>query len=78
MKQILYSNWTFMRFLRLGLGLAVFVQAIAANEIGFAIAGILFMAMPLFNIGCCGTAGCTIPSQKEPAANKDITYEEVV
>ena len=78
MKQVILSNWTLMRFLRLGIGIAILVQAVIAKDTLFAFAGILFTAMPVFNIGCCGTAGCAVPSKKEPGTTKDITYEEVV
>jgi len=78
MKQTIFSNWTLMRFLRLGMGVAILVQAIMAKDLMFAFAGILFTAMPVFNIGCCGTAGCAVPPKKEPVTTKDITYEEVV
>ena len=47
-----------MRFLRLGIGMAILVQAFIAKDFLFAFAGILFTAMPLFNVGCCGTNGC--------------------
>ena len=78
MKQTILSNWTLMRFLRLGMGIAILVQAILAKDFGFAIAGIIFTALPVFNIGCCGTAGCAVPPKKEPGTSKKITYEEVV
>ena len=78
MKQVILSNWTLMRFLRLGIGIAILVQAVIAKDTLFVFAGILFTAMPVFNIGCCGTAGCAVPSKKEPGTTKDITYEEVV
>ena len=78
MKQIILTNWTFMRVLRLGLGLAVLAQAVIAKDVLFALLGLAFTAMPVFNIGCCGTAGCAVPPKKEPGTTKDITYEEVV
>jgi hypothetical protein len=78
MRQTILSNWTLMRFLRLGMGVAILVQAIMAKDLLFAFAGILFIAMPVFNIGCCGTAGCAAPPKKETGTTKDITYEEVV
>lgn len=78
MKQIIFSNWNFMRFLRLGLGIAVLVQAFLARDVLFAVLGILFTAMPVFNLGCGGTNGCYVPPQKKPSSAKDITYEEVV
>ena len=78
MKQIILSNWNFMRFFRLGLGIAVIVHSVMAGNWGMGILGLLFTAMPVFNIGCCGTAGCTSPVKKSSETVKDITYEEVV
>jgi hypothetical protein len=78
MKQTILSNWTLMRFLRLAMGIAILVQAVIAKDMLFAFAGIVFTAMPVFNIGCCGTAGCAAPPKKDSNTTKDITYEEVV
>ena len=78
MKQTVFTNWNFMRFLRLGLGIAVLVQAVIARDVLFAFVGLLFTAMPVFNIGCCGTNGCYVPPVKKEENTKDITYEEVV
>ncbi len=78
MKQTILSNWTLMRFLRLAMGIAILVQAVIAKDMLFAFAGIIFTVMPVFNIGCCGTAGCAAPSKKNQDATKDIIYEEVV
>ena len=78
MKQSILSNWTLMRFLRLAMGIAILVQAVIAKDIMFAFIGIIFTAMPVFNIGCCGTAGCASTPKKNQDTTKDITYEEVV
>lgn len=78
MKNNILSNWTFMRFLRLGMGVAILVQAVIAKDVLFAFLGLVFTAMPVFNIGCCGTAGCAAPPKKSQDLSKDITYEEVV
>ena len=78
MKQTILSNWTLMRFLRLAMGIAILVQAIIAKDMLFAFAGIVFTAMPVFNIGCCGTAGCATPGKKNQDTTKNIIYEEVV
>ena len=77
MKQTILSNWSFMRFLRLGLGIAIIVQSVIANNWTMAIVGFLFTAIPVFNIGCCGTGGCNTPTNKISETTKDITYEEV-
>ena len=78
MRQTIFTNWNFMRFLRLGLGLAVLVQAVIAKDVLFALLGLGFTAMPVFNIGCCGTNGCYVPPAKKDTNTKDISYEEVV
>lgn len=78
MKQTILTNWAFMRFLRLGIGIAVLVQAVIAKDILFAFAGLLFTAMPVFNVGCCGTSGCYTSTKKITDTKNDITYEEVV
>jgi len=75
------SNLNLVRFLRLGIGIAILVQAVIAKELLFGIAGLVFTSMAVFNIGCCGAGGCrTITSGAKTITNttKDITYEEVV
>lgn len=78
MKQAILSNWNFMRFLRLGLGIFIIVQSVIAKDWTMGILGIVFTSMPIFNIGCCGTSGCSTPTKKTSETPKDITYEEVV
>ncbi len=78
MKQTILTNWTLMRFLRLAMGIAILVQAVMAKDMLFAFAGLVFTAMPVFNIGCCGTAGCAAPPKKDQDTTKGIIYEEVV
>ena len=78
MKQGIFSNWNFMRFVRLGLGIAIIVQSVMAKDWTMGIIGLLFTSMPVFNIGCCGVGGCATPVKKDTHHTKDITYEEVV
>lgn len=72
-----FSNWNFMRLLRLALGIFVIVQGAVAKEWLLVGLGSLFSLMPLMNIGCCGTAGCSIPAPKSNKKTEDISYEEV-
>ncbi len=73
------SNWNFMRLLRLVAGIAITTQAIMARDVLFALAGLAFTGMALFNIGCCGVNGCSAPVRNESKTSvKDISYEEVV
>ncbi len=78
MKQLIGSNWNFMRFLRLGLGLAILFQAALAANMSMGIAGLLLTLMALLNMGCCGAGGCNVPSNKTTKNTGDISYEEVV
>lgn len=78
MKQGLLNNWNFMRFFRLALGIAIIVQAAVAKDWMIGLMGLIFTAMPLFNMGCCSTGACTAPVKKNREPNKEITYEEVV
>ncbi len=80
MKQILFSNWTFLRFIRLIMGLVIVAQAVVAHDAMFGVAGFLFTIMALFNTGCCAAGSCntvTKPADKNTAP-ANITYEEVV
>lgn len=78
MKQMIVSNWNFMRVLRLIMGIAIVVQAVMAKDALFGLAGLLLTGMAIFNVGCCGTGGCNTPAKKNAETTKDITYEEVV
>ena len=78
MKQGLFNNWSIFRFLRLSIGIAIIVQAVAAKDVLFGIAGLLFTGMAVFNVGCCGMGGCNTLTKKNSETTKDITYEEVV
>jgi hypothetical protein len=79
MKTMIFRNWHFMRFVRLALGLAVIVQSVRTGDWTMGLIGLIFTAMPVFNIGCCGMAGCATPAKKKYSdTKKDISYEEVV
>ena len=78
MKQRILSNWNFMRLLRLGLGLAIMVQAVWESTWTLGFVGLLLTAMPVLNIGCCGSTGCSISSRKSSEPSKNVEYEEVV
>ena len=48
------NGWSPMRFVRLGLGLVIFVQGIVSTEVLSIVLGGLFAGMALVNIGCNG------------------------
>ena len=78
MKHTIFNNWNLMRFLRLGLGMAIVVQSVMAANWAMVLLGLLFTAMPVLNIGCCGSTGCAPTVKKSSTSTKDMTYEEVV
>lgn len=77
-KQTILSNWNLMRFLRLGLGITILVHSIIASNWIMGILSIGFTALPIFNIGCCGTTGCNTPKRKSAETTEDTLFEEVV
>jgi hypothetical protein len=78
MKEAIFTNWTYFRFLRLIIGIAILVQAFISKDTLVGVAGLLFTSMALFNLGCCGTGGCSTTIKEKDEKIKDITYEEVV
>ena len=78
MKKVIFSSWNFMRFIRLGLGIAIIIQSVISKDWAIGALGVLFTCMPIFNIGCCAAGGCTAPPAKNTEPTKEIIYEEVV
>ncbi len=81
MKELILRNWTFMRALRLVLGIIIVVEAVMAKDLVFGLVGLFFSGMALLNTGCCGTGACYTPSVKrrdDQHTTKEISYEEVV
>lgn len=63
--QNFFSNWTFMRVVRVLLGIFVIGQGIASKQWIFVALGAVFTLMPLFNVGCCANNNCTIAQPKK-------------
>ncbi len=78
-KYNLLHGWSFMRALRLVLGIIAITQAIMSFEILIGLAGVILLSQAVFNIGCCGTAGCNTTSYRENKSSKGelINYEEI-
>ena len=75
MKAIL-QGWSFMRILRLVLGIAILVQGIVSKETISMVLGLMLGGMALSNIGCCGTNGCAI-NNRSTNKTQSIDYEEL-
>lgn len=78
MKETLLTNWHFMRWLRLGIGLAIAVQSIISHEpIAGAIAA-LFLFQAVTNTGCGGANGCAVPTTRSKVNKvENVEFEEV-
>lgn len=77
-RQTLFTGWHFMRWVRLGLGGFIAIQAIQTHDTlsGFIAAFFLFQAVT--NTGCCGANGCAVPLNKNNTDEiQDVTFEEV-
>lgn len=60
MFQKIIHNCTFIRFIRLILGVFIIIQSVQTQNYWMILPGILFSAMALFNTSCCG-ASCSVP-----------------
>ncbi|EOR93402.1 hypothetical protein ADIARSV_3481 [Arcticibacter svalbardensis MN12-7] len=78
MKQTILTNWTFSRGFRLIIGIGIIVQAILSRDLAFSLVGLLFSSLAVFNVGCCGSGGCAVPTKNFTPSKKDSNYEEVV
>lgn len=77
MKRVIDTPWNFLRIIRLLLGVAVVIQGLLKAEYVLALAGGLVAMMALFQVGCCGSNGCSVPqSKKHPSSKDDVKYEE--
>lgn len=76
-KQVLFSGWHFMRWVRLAFGTFFLVCSIVWMDMILALAAIMLLFQALTTMGCCSAKGCfTTTSGKKQAAD-DITFEEV-
>jgi hypothetical protein len=66
MKQLLLQNWHLMRWIRLIIGLGLIIQGFWMFDWIAGIIGGLFLVQAISNTGCCGSAGCALPSGSEP------------
>ncbi|HEY1054380.1 hypothetical protein [Emticicia fontis] len=53
------QNWNLVRILRLVFAIVVIVQGFQVHEWLLVILGGIFSLMPLMNIGCGSTSGCS-------------------
>lgn len=64
MKQLLFTNWHFMRGLRVAFAIFLFVQAYQTHQWFFIAFGLFFLIQGVFNLGCQNNS-CAIPRNKK-------------
>jgi len=52
MKQVLFTNWHLMRFIRLALAVFLFYNAFETHEWFYIAFGLFFLFQVIFNLGC--------------------------
>lgn len=80
MKETILTGWTFMRWLRLGIGVYALVQSTIEHEPLLAVAGAFLLVMAIFNVGCCGGGACATPSRRtrvDAGKPEDVSFEEI-
>lgn len=64
-KNTFLSNWHFMRWLRLIIGLIVLVEAFRASSGWLGLMAALFLYQAIFNAGCCcAGSSCSVPAER--------------
>ena len=77
-KEILLTDWNFMRILRLGLGIYIAVQAVETQSTISGIFAVFILFQAITNTGCCGSNGCAVPIKKNNSDKiEEVDYEEV-
>jgi uncharacterized membrane protein YuzA (DUF378 family) len=77
-KSGLFTNWHFVRILRLIFGVFAAVQAITYQDGLAGVIGALFLFQAITNTGC-SVSGCTVPvrNNKNDPSIETVEYEEV-
>lgn len=77
MKKLIVQDWSFMRVLRLVMGIAAMAFAIADRDHLLGIAGLFLLLTGIFNTGCCGATGCSVNTYRSRVKAGDMKPEEI-
>jgi hypothetical protein len=77
-KNIIFSNWNFMRVLRFGLAIYVLIEAIRTYDVVFGALASVLLLQAIFNVGCCSGGACySNKAESNDTENKEVIYEEI-
>ncbi len=75
------SGWNFVRLLRLFIGGSALAAYFSEHDSFMGMLGIIVTAQAVFNVGCCGSNGCStkpFDNSKESDLDKnEISFEEI-
>ncbi|MGO4819552.1 hypothetical protein [Flavobacterium sp. W22_SRS_FP1] len=76
--QALLIDWNLMRFVRLGLGVYIGMQAFETQSILSGLLAAFLLYQVVTNNSCCAANACAIPKNKNNSyTNPDAEYEEI-
>ncbi|HNM23869.1 MAG TPA: hypothetical protein PKL15_00515 [Saprospiraceae bacterium] len=75
----IFRNWHFMRIMRALIAGWAFFEAYRTGEWLLIMPGSLFAMQAIFDIGCCGSAGCGVPYEQHASEIRkdELVVEEV-
>ena len=77
-KQTLFIDWHFMRWLRLAFGVFFMAQAIHLHDSLIGVISGFFLFTASTNTGCCGAGGCATDVQKNMREKpEEIIFVEI-
>lgn len=75
--QSLFTNWNFIRWLRLIMSITIAFQAIETKDVFVGIIAVLLIYQAIANVGCCGINNCTVPTNNDKTQLQEPEYEEL-
>ncbi|MEJ6980052.1 hypothetical protein WG906_06300 [Pedobacter sp. P351] len=77
LRKKIFIGWSFMRWLRLAMGLTVAYQAFELQNVLLGILAFLFIFQALANADCCGTSACNrAPARQKSNRTQEIDFKE--
>lgn len=77
-RETLFTDWNFMRILRLGLGIYISIQAVETQSMISAMFAVFLLFQAITHTGCCGSKGCAVPIKKNNSdKTEEVEYEEI-
>lgn len=77
LKQLLLTDWSIARWIRLAIGLALLYHALTIGSFLYGVFSLYFLVQAIANTGCCFASACATPNRKSDP-KIEVQYEEVI